>query len=473
MIATITDDKQSNQHQIFIACLITGSLFAVHPLHVESVIWAAERKDLLSSLFFLLSIIFYIGRHTKRINCKEYIPFVFYCCSLFTKPMAVTLPIVIIILDIYPLQRITSASLTRRFQICFIEKLHYFIAAVAVAAITLISQGIIEIEQPPLTDKIMIVVSAVQHYLISFFYPFNLSPYYPVEILNTTSRSFLYLVCFFCIFILGLVIKKQKVLLLIIFFFLIILLPVIGIIKVGDHIYADRYTYLSMIGFYMLAGWLASEIIKNKSSLCRIIVFSLMLFVMITLAYNTHQYKNIWRSDLSLWEYVVRKYPNVSSTAHQNLGNSYYEHNMYREALDQYTYATDLNIHNLSACSNLALVYHKLGAIEKSLNIHEQCVINNPDSPWSHVQAGDAFYSNKQYKRAFEYYNNSINIEPNYPYGLLRLGKLFIQLGDFEQAIHILESLPPNSYVAPEADLLLVQAYANKNIDLDNIIRMK
>jgi tetratricopeptide (TPR) repeat protein len=121
------------------------------------------------------------------------------------------------------------------------------------------------------------------------------------------------------------------------------------------------------------------------------------------------------------------------------------------------------------------LVYNKLGAIEKSLNAHEQCVKNNTDSPWAHIQAGDAFYANKQYKRAFDYYKRSIEIESNYSYGFLRLGKLYIGLGDIEQAIYILESLPSNSHVAFEADLLLAQAYAYKDNDiaLDILIRMK
>ena len=475
MINTLIPDNQAHQSRVFIASIISASLFAVHPLHAESVIWAAERKDLLSSLFYLLSIIFYIRLHNGRDSCRADMPFLFFCFSLFSKPMAVSLPIVLLLLDVYPLQRFASRSSSQRFHICFIEKIHYYITALAVLAITIISQGVVKTVQPPVIDKINISISAVQHYLLAFFYPFTLSPFYPMEILNTVPQGYLYLSGFLgMLFIAGLVMTRQKVLLLVFTFFLIALLPVIGIIKVGEQAYADRYTYLPMTGFYLLTGYLAAEAIF-RAGWYRVISISAIPLVILLLALHTHQYKDVWRSDLSLWDYVVSKYPHSSTTAHQNLGNSYYELGNFHDAAIQYTNAIELNKHKLSAYSNLALAYGKLGENEKSLDTYMTGITNNPENPLAYIQAGDYFYADRQYKRAFDYYKRSIEVETNYPYGLLRLGRLFIQLGDIKQSIRVLESVPADSPVDLEAKLLLAQAhsYHNKDIALGILTRLK
>jgi tetratricopeptide (TPR) repeat protein len=414
--------------------------------------------------------------HIVKNSCKAYIPFLFYCFAVFSKPMAITLPIVLLLLDVYPLQRITNTSCGQRIHVIFIEKIHYYITVLAISVITILSQDVIYIEQPSIIEKLNIFIASLQHYLISFFYPFELSPLYPMELMNPVSLISLYLFGIAAIlFVVYLSVKKQSTVLLAISYFLITLLPVTGIVKfAAEHPYADRYTYLPMAGFYMLTGYLAAETII-KSGKYRFISITVILIVLLVFAQNTHQYKNVWRSDLSLWGYVVRQYPHVSSTVHQNLGNSYYEHGMYRDATVQYIYAIVLNKHNLSACSNLALAYNKLDDIEKSLSTHELCVNNNPENPQAYIQAGDAFYTNKQYKRAFDYYKHSIEIEPNYPYGLLRLGKLFIHLGDIEQSIRVLDLISSDSHAAFEAKLLLAQAYANKDKDiaLDILTTMK
>ena len=181
--------------EIFAASLMSAVLFCVHPQHAESVIWVAERKDLLCGIFYLLGLIVYIFQQSSRAKSTSsralaFAPFVLFVLASMSKSMAITFPAVLILLDLTILKRwqgkgegAVSQFLIR---LAIRDKIHYHIVAVLIAVITLLSQSVASIDQPAMLERLLISISAINHYIFTFFAPVNLSPFYPVEILSSS-----------------------------------------------------------------------------------------------------------------------------------------------------------------------------------------------------------------------------------------------------------------------------------------------
>ncbi|MCK4739251.1 MAG: hypothetical protein KAT46_04820, partial [Deltaproteobacteria bacterium] len=231
---------------------LSALIFALHPIHVESVAWIAERKDVLSAFFYLLSAYFYID-YTLREKRKKYrytLSLLFFAFSLMSKPMGVTLPVALILIDIFPLKRI---NLKKPFSVLF-EKIPFFVLSLLISIVTIFSQGgsgaIKSSEVFPLATRLLTAVRGIGFYLYKFLFPKELAPYYPYPF-DIGVFSFEFILPFFlCLAITVLSIfylKKIPLLFILWSFFLITLLPVLGIIQVGGQSAADRYMYLPSI----------------------------------------------------------------------------------------------------------------------------------------------------------------------------------------------------------------------------------
>lgn len=448
---------------IYTISLITAILFAVHPQHAESVIWVAERKDLLYAFFYLLALIFYL--HQPRNNSGfNLLPFAFFILAILSKSMAITLPIVLILFDGLLLDRFSlsfsRASFRIFFRIAVIEKIHYHIVVLFVILITLFTQSVDQIVQPSIIERLAISLSAIEHYLFTFIYPFNYSPFYPVEIVSESVLDYwMFTVIFFASTAITLITKQYRLALLLVAYFLITLSPVIGIIKVGDQAFAERYTYLPMLGFYMLTAYWISRGMNANLRLRSVSIIGLSCLV-IFLMLITHQYKNIWRDDLTLWSYIEQRYPDISVTISNNLGYSYYALGDYQQAKPYFETAIDIDANRPLAYSNLANVYRALGNVEQALETYRIGVANNPDNPGLITSAGFAFMAANQDQQASDYYFRALEITPNFPPAMFGIGNIFYKNGDLENAISILEQIPSKSAEDFQAKLLLAQAYA-------------
>lgn len=459
LLSLILANAAAALDRIKLASLIAGALFAVHPQHVESVIWVAERKDLLCAVFFLLAIICYLRQHVAVLPRKTYLPFLFFALALLSKSMAVTLPAVLIILDFYPLDRFRNASARTAFQIAIVEKLHFHLTALLLVLVTLLSQSVDVIEQPSLFQRALISTSALWHYATTFVWPWNLSPFYPVAIVRDGLGHYpLAFVAGTVLTILaGAVIWGRRAVAFLAYF-LVTLAPVIGIVKVGEQAFADRYTYLPMVGFYVIAGFAIAAIPMSRLR-HRVASWGVATVLLVLLGLNSHEYKGVWRSDLSLWQHVAAHYPDSSATVHSNLGNSHFERGQYRQAAGEYQRGLEVDPHRSDLYNNLGLTYEKLREYEQALRTYDRGVENNPEDVWAYLQAGEAYDRQGIYDGALRYYTAALERDSRNPNALLGLGKMLLILGDMQRSIATLESVPADSPPSLDAQLLLVQAY--------------
>ena len=261
---------------------MVAALFGVHPLHVESVAWAAERKDVLSGLFFMLTLIAY-ARYVRNQNRQAsggdypwptagayWLTLLCYALGLMSKPMLVTLPFVLVLLDYWPFQRYDLSGPQQRwdsFTRLVREKVPFFLLTLASSAITLQAQdtAVMSMGAMPLSQRLGNAVQAYLAYLQQIFWPQNLAVFYPKPALLFAvgawgALAILALITLAC----ARTAKPQPYLVIGWFFYLGVLVPVIGIVQVGSQAQADRYTYLPAIGIFILAVWWVAARVAQK-----------------------------------------------------------------------------------------------------------------------------------------------------------------------------------------------------------------
>ena len=241
-----------------------AAVFAIHPLHVESVAWISERKDVLSGLFFVLTLVAYV-RYAARSTAARYVTMsILFLLGLMSKPMLVTLPFILLLLDYWPLKRFEQKTLGK----LLIEKIPLFVLALACALITLIVQskgaiGLVQFDVLPFSWRIMNALSAALIYIGQMFWPVDLAlgynhpeklPMWPLMFAAATLTAAT---------VLFVLVRKQKPFLIVGWcWYLIMLFPVIGLIQVGGQAHADRYTYLPQIGLYIGVTWMLIDLVN-------------------------------------------------------------------------------------------------------------------------------------------------------------------------------------------------------------------
>ncbi len=328
------------------AAATTAILFGLHPLHVESVAWISERKDLLCAFFFLLSLrlyLNYVSNHQPGKKMKLYGSSLgFFLLALMSKPMAVTLPAVLLLLDVYPLQRINLRPAQSSLRRILIEKLPFFGLSMGTILLTLLAHksAMPSMELFPLSVRILVAVRAIGFYLVKMVFPFKLAPLYPYPADISFGApgiilSFLTIsgFTFFCI---RAWLKNQKFWGAASLFFLVTLLPVLGIIQVGEQAAADRYTYLPSLGPFLLIGLGVAFLNQGLSIQLKIkrlwIRFVLLGIILVPASLITVKQISVWKDSLSLWNAVLKVYP-TSYRAYFTRGNYYYEKGLLKEAL--------------------------------------------------------------------------------------------------------------------------------------------
>lgn len=291
------------------AALITALLFGIHPTRVESVAWVMERKDMLSSMFFLGALIFYVKRAgNSRINLA--VPFFFFILALFSKSMAISLPFVLLLVDHFRGEKIDKENLK--------SKIPYFLLSVlfgAIAVLARIFSG--ELTRDPSFGINNIFIGSYRlifYYLFRIIYPFRDAALYPGNSFADKSFSQLpliyvlspLLVAALLILFIYLFQRRQKI----IFggtFFIITILPALFMISIGP--FADRFTYLPSIGIFLLAGVAGSYFFTKN----RILTFATITALFLVLSFCTRQRCYMWKDSLNLWDAACKKYPLLRS----------------------------------------------------------------------------------------------------------------------------------------------------------------
>lgn len=441
---------------------VTGLLFGLHPVHVESVAWIAERKDLLCALFFLLSITMYTryvkltGEYTAqkkwpRSLAREYLlTLVFFILALLSKPMAVSLPVVLLILDWYPFRRIQTL---KTFQTVFVEKLPLFALSVISSILTILAQkaggAIVEIQTIPLSSRLLVAAQSLISYLWKMAIPRDLIPYYPYpKNISYTSMAFLSVVALvigitLCCIMIS---KKQKVWLAAWSYYVFTLLPVIGIVQVGSQSTADRYTYLPSLAPFLIiaagASWACDRMISRKRSASMVVMLFLSagMVVVAVLASLTLRQIQIWKNGLSLWSYVIEKEPEQVSIAYTNLGSVYQKMGQFDKAMENFDKALALDPGDYLAYTNRGVIFDKVGQLDKAIENFDKAATLSPNDYVVYFNRALTYDKLGNINKAIEDFKRVIVLNANEFKAHNNLGVLYSKAGLYDKAIESFSS---------------------------------
>ncbi len=453
-----------------VVALITAGFFAVHPMHVESVAWVSERKDVLYSLFFLLSLIMYTN-YLKSQKTKHIIfVFIFFLLSCLSKSAAVITPLIMLLFDYY---------FNRKYNLKMIlEKVPFFAVSILFGVIAIYSQkGSLQELAPnmSLIEHISIVSFSFISYLYKAFIPVNLSALYPYPIELGNTLPIMYYLSILCVGLLLFFIwysqRWGKDVVFGMMFFIITIILVLQFIPVGAATMADRYTYIPYIGiFYIIGKFCERFFLQPNANFIKYKSYSLILLVLGFIVFSAITYGRvkIWENDNTLFSDVINKYPNCS-TAYLNRGvcySSYYAEKVYandsikREMYFKKSIQDFENVLNFAMFTkdnwkvydNLASAKGKLGDIDEAVKDYSKSIELNPNNRNSYINRGVYFlnyYANKVYvnekikrevyvKRSIEDFESTLKltfipIEKVQVYNNLGIAK--ITLGDFTGAI--------------------------------------
>lgn len=376
--------------------LFVAALFALHPLHVESVAWISERKDVLSTFFWLLTMWAYVS-YAMHPGIKRYIPVViFFALGLMSKPMVVTLPFVLLLLDYWPLNRsIPTKNLV-------IEKIPLLILTVASSVITYFVQkqagAVAALEHFPLDMRIYNAIISYARYIEKTILPLNLSIYYPHPGMWPLWQVILAgsMIVFLSIFIWK---KSDRYPYLPVgwLWYLGTLVPVIGLVQVGSQAMADRYTYIPLIGLFIILVWGVSDLMKNWRYKKAVLGFVSILIIII-LSILSWQRCQLWGDQVALWTDALDNYK--IPFAYNCRGAGYAEKGNYRQAIEDY---------------NAALAM-------------------KPDAEFYSNRA-NAYAAIKQHEKAFNDYHDALKLKPDFADGFYNRGLLYIERGQYDMAV--------------------------------------
>jgi len=422
--------------------LTAALLFAFHPIHVESVAWVSERKDVLSAFFFLLSILAYL-RYTEKGHDKKYYGLTLFAfiLALLAKPMAVTLPVVLLIIDYYPLKRDDNGWAR-----LIMEKIPFFALSLASAIVTLWAQrvghGLRGLETHSLSTRIYIAVRAVTFYLQKIILPIKLSPYYPLPF-NTglvssgfiISLAVVILITLLCL----LALKRQRWPMALWAFYLVTLLPVSGLVTVGGQAVADRYAYIPTMGFLIFAGALISRAAlwgkgesagRKKSAAVALTIVILGIF-----AVQTIRQEAIWDDSISLMSRAIKLYPGRAVIPYNNRGLAYDRRGNLQLALSDYNSAIAISPEFTDAYINRGIVYGESSLFEKAIDDFSRALVIDKSNAKAYMNRGAARLGSGDYAGALIDLERGTALDPVDARGLFNLGLAYLNIGEREKGL--------------------------------------
>jgi protein O-mannosyl-transferase len=457
---------------------MVAALFAVHPLHVESVAWIAERKDVLSAFFWILTMWAYL-RYVETRSDRHYgLVLLFFALGLMSKPMLVTLPFVLLLLDYWPLRRVAIMwdwlRLVR-------EKLPLFVLTLLSSGLTFIVQkqggAVGSLEKFAPGARIANALVAYVAYLGKTILPENLAAFYPhpdswpawqvagaVALLSGLS-------------FLALGLRRRATYLAMGWLWYVgTLVPVIGLVQVGDQAYADRYTYIPLIGLFMAVVWSAADLAVRLHwpalAVRATAVALLLLFAMVTARQVTHwqNAETVFRHALAVTKDNYVAHYNLGQTlsvqgriqdaiehyyatlrlkpdhegAHNNLGLTFAFHGQWQEATNHYLAALRANPGNPDVHFNMGIAQMNLGDMTDAIRHLTITVERLPSHPLAHRYLGDALADARRVKEAMAEYRKALQVNPNQPEALNNLAWLLATQPDDtvrngKEAVHLAE----------------------------------
>ncbi len=396
---------------------IVAAVFAIHPLRVESVAWVAERKDVLSGLFFMLTLWAYAGYARRPFSLGRYLTVVLlFALGLMAKPMLVTLPFVLLLLDYWPLRRIglPLAGISRR---VVVEKLPLLALTAASCVATVIAQstGVIAIDVIPLPSRIANAVVSYMAYIGDLIYPVGLAVLYPypesgLPIWKVAASS----LAVAGISTTALVWRRRFPYLFVGWFWYVgTLVPVIGLVRVGLHSMADRYTYLPQIGLSIAVTWGAAQLVVSWRHRFRMYgaAAALAVLVLMGLAWRQTSY---WRDSETLWTHTLA-HTTQNFLPHNNLGLVLAQRGQVDEAIAHFQKAVEIKPDYANAHQNLGVALEERGKFDAAIAQYRKALEFKPDYPdITHNNLGSALARRGLFDAAIVHFRKALELRPDY-----------------------------------------------------------
>ncbi len=422
-----------------------AAVFAIHPLRVESVAWIAERKDVLSGLFFVLTLWAYaeyvlaIKRPGVAANNRMFIWYVAAVIAatvgLMCKPMLVTLPCVLMLLDYWPLGRISGLNQIK--SRVLLDKLPFLVLAVAVSLVTLKTQEHLAavVQSLSVSWRIENVALAYVEYIGQLFYPVNLAVFYPLPGIRPAIwlvvLSLLVLLAVSLAAVAG--VRRYPWLLTGWLWFLGMLVPVIGLVQVGAQAHADRYTYLPQIGLCLVVAWGVPELLGTWRQRRMFLGFGgvAVLCVLIPIAYIQTGY---WKDSITLWTHTLAC-TSGNWVAHENLGNALFRQKQLAGAVENYNQAISLKPSDAQAHYDLGIALAAQGNIAQSMQQEQLALELKPDFADAHVNLGTLLARQGILDDAIGHFRRALEINPSHVKALVNLANALASQGRWEEAV--------------------------------------
>ncbi len=476
--------------------LITALLFGIHPLHVESVAWAAERKDLLYAMFFLGSMICYI-RYIKEQQKIKFIFFAFllFVLSIMSKAMASSLPPVLILIDYF---------LGRKFNTKIVlEKIPFFAIALLfgfIAAHTASTTGQVSLHVFNLFERILFANLNLLSYVAKLLVPFQLSSFYPYpHRVDGHLPYYCYIAPFIVIGLLILIIRSVKKTRVILFgagFFVACIFLVLQLFPVGPTIISERYSYLPSIGFFFVIAWLIQQAILKRPA-AKTAMYAVLGAYCLFLSVTTYARCDVWKDSITLWSNVLKQFPNVG-VALNNRGNIYgkekgdldramvdfnrsiqydpsYENayvnrgivycirGKFDFAIPDFNKALELKPDYFDARFNRGIAYTQTNEFEKAIADFDYLEKDNKEDARIFMCRGRAFSLSKRYDEALNNFNRAIELNPEYPEAWYNRASANYNKGRYKEAYSDVMEAANQGYKVEQNFFETIKQAAEKN----------
>ena len=402
-----------------------AALFAVHPVHVESVAWVSERKDLLFAFFWILTMWTYYCYTRKPGTWRYGTVLLFFVAGLMSKPMIITLPFVLLLLDYWPLKRFQSkadqpfdgARPSKAAATIVLEKVPLILLSFAASALTFVLQrahgAVSSIDSAPVIQRILQVPVAYAKYIIKMVWPRELTAVYPyspdIPVWQIAGSCLLLGLIFF------LAIKQLKehpYLFVGWLWFLGTLVPVIGIIKFGSHAMADRYTYMTYVGLYIMLAWgipdLLNSFEKKKFALASAAAALIVAFMLIARNQTTH-----WVDSVRLFSHAIHVNPE-NFLAQRNIGLALSYRGDLDRAIGHFKQALRINPTSARCYNDIGTVFMVKGRYADSIGYFEKALYYQPDYPKAHNNLGLVLMTQKKYREAAIHFQAALKSNPGF-----------------------------------------------------------
>ena len=435
------------------SCFV-AALFLLHPLHVESVAWISERKDVLSTFFGLLTIYCYTGYLSSPGKIRYVTMMLIFILGLMSKPMLVTLPFLLLLLDYWPLGRIKfeggqdnckGNGRNRILQALVWEKIPLFILSATACLVTFkiqkITGAVANLTDYPVDLRFVNAIIAYCQYIIKTLWPFHLSVFYPYPTGYAGWEVAAAALFLFSVTLMAIVYGRRMPWLFVgWFWYLGTLIPVIGLVQVGDQSMADRYTYIPLIGLFIIMAWGGAKIVSMRAGSQKFVTLIGCGFILFCLVRTTAQV-TCWKDSISLFNHAIRVTSN-NALAYNNLGMALAEKGKPEEAILNFRRAVQIDHKDALANNNLGAALIGQGHLKKALKYLKKALILSPEYADAENNMGIVLDKSGDTFAAIKHFEKALALEPSHADAHNNLGAIFIrQNKDNEAIVHFEKTL--------------------------------